>query len=624
MIKLNNIFVMLLVALVGLSVTACSSDDDLNTDQYGNDIAVNSFGPCPVLRGGMLYFYGSHLDQISEIDLPGADPITAIQVLTAGSHSKISIEVPAEKCDTGIVVLKTVKGGTISTISPVTYREDIKLTDFYVGQENNKIGAVGDIVTIKGDYLNLFHGIIFADNDTVKEDAFITHDRYTIQVAIPEEAKTGQITLTDLASSPTEISTEDALTVTLPTVQNLTPTTLKAGATISVTGSSLTQIASVKLNGAVTKSGVEIPAGSITTVVPTDLAVSPSPVKNGKTITITGKDLDLITGIAFPNATDATIATQSATQITAKIPVTAQEGDITLSLANGKTVSVAYTLVKPTVINFIPTTLTAGDRVVLTGTDLDLVKSITFPGEADIEITEFAAQSETSIGLTTPVAASGSGVILNLMNGTTVKVSGLTINASTTPAVNSTEVEGTVGEYVTVSGKNFNNVEAIYIGGTKVTKIRSRSDSEITFQIPASIAPATYDFIFITPEETKFTVGKIIVNSAEKTIWTGSFDCANWAGNQDLAWGGYDWSTVKAGQVLTFYFTANDTSASWVCISVRQGDKWDNLPNAQIDLTGSSTVATYTLTETALNQLVNNGGLVVTGKDVTITKITLK
>lgn len=408
MIKLNNIFVMLLVALVGLSVTACSSDDDLNTDQYGNDIAVNSFGPCPVLRGGMLYFYGSHLDQISEIDLPGADPITAIQVLTAGSHSKISIEVPAEKCDTGIVVLKTVKGGTISTISPVTYREDIKLTDFYVGQENNKIGAVGDIVTIKGDYLNLFHGIIFADNDTVKEDAFIAHDRYTIQVAIPEEAKTGQITLTDLASSPTEISTEDALTVTLPTVQNLTPTTLKAGATISVTGSSLTQIASVKLNGAVvadsdfiaqtatmvsfalpvkasdgevtlvTKSGVEIPAGSITTVVPTDLAVSPSPVKNGKTITITGKDLDLITGIAFPNATDATIATQSATQITAKIPVTAQEGDITLSLANGKTVSVAYTLVKPTVINFVPTTLTAGERVVLTGTDLDLVKSITF------------------------------------------------------------------------------------------------------------------------------------------------------------------------------------------------------------------------------------------------------
>lgn len=654
MIKLNNIFVMLLVALVGLSVTACSSDDDLNTDQYGNDIAVNSFGPCPVLRGGMLYFYGSHLDQISEIDLPGADPITAIQVLTAGSHSKISIEVPAEKCDTGIVVLKTVKGGTISTISPVTYREDIKLTDFYVGQENNKIGAVGDIVTIKGDYLNLFHGIIFADNDTVKEDAFIAHDRYTIQVAIPEEAKTGQITLTDLASSPTEISTEDALTVTLPTVQNLTPTTLKAGATISVTGSSLTQIASVKLNGAVvadsdfiaqtatmvsfalpveasdgevtlvTKSGVEIPAGSITTVVPTDLAVSPSPVKNGKTITITGKDLDLITGIAFPNATDATIATQSATQITAKIPVTAQEGDITLSLANGKTVSVAYTLVKPTVINFIPTTLTAGERVVLTGTDLDLVKSITFPGEVDIEITEFAAQSETAIGLTTPVAASGSGVILNLENGTTVKVSGLTINASTTPAVNSTEVEGTVGEYVTVSGKNFNNVEAIYIGGTKVTKIRSRSDSEITFQIPASIAPATYDFIFITPEETKFTVGKIIVNSAEKTIWTGSFDCANWAGNQDLAWGGYDWSTVKAGQVLTFYFTANDTSAGWVCISVRQGDKWSNLPNAQIDLTGSSTVATYTLTETALNQLVNNGGLVVTGKDVTITKITLK
>ena len=38
----------------------------------------------------------------------------------------------------------------------------------------------------------------------------------------------------------------------------------------------------------------------------------------------------------------------------------------------------------------------------------------------------------------------------------------------------------------------------------------------------------------------------------EKTIWKGSFAAGSWGGNQDLAWGGFDWSTVKAGQKLIF------------------------------------------------------------------------
>jgi hypothetical protein len=162
------------VALItGLSLTACSNGDDLNTDQYGNDISLNAFGPCPVLRGGTLYFYGSNLDQITEIDIPGADPITAITVITSGTHSEISIQVPAEKCDTGLVSLVTAKGGTLKTVTPITYREDITFDKFYVGQEGNLTGNVGDIVTIKGDYLNLMHGVIFTEKDTVKEDAFV-------------------------------------------------------------------------------------------------------------------------------------------------------------------------------------------------------------------------------------------------------------------------------------------------------------------------------------------------------------------------------------------------------------------------------------------------------------------
>ena len=133
---------------------------------------------------------------------------------------------------------------------------------------------------------------------------------------------------------------------------------------------------------------MSIPAGEIETVVPTELAVSPEPIKNGATITISGKDLDLVTGIQFPNTESSAPATVNATTVTAVVPVKAQEGDITLSLANGKTVTVAYTLVKPTVTSFSPETLMSGNKVMIKGTDLDLVESVTFPGETPVTASE--------------------------------------------------------------------------------------------------------------------------------------------------------------------------------------------------------------------------------------------
>ena len=651
-----NILTMLAIVLCGLSLTSCGDNDDLNTDQYGNEVALNVFGPCPVLRGGTLHFLGSNLDQISEIDIPGADPITQIEVIKAGRESEITIQVPAEKCAPGIITLKTAKGGVIETKTPITYREDISVSKVFIGTENNLTGNVGDILTIKGDYLNLLHGIIFADKDTVRDDEFIAHDRYTIQVAIPAEAKSGKFILTDLAETPTELESEDAITINLPTTSNVSNETPKAGQTITITGVSLNQIAAVKLNGAeltaddltisedgkslsfvvpatatdgeitlITKSGVSIPAGEIETVVPTELSVAPEPIKNGATITISGKDLDLVTGIQFPNTESSAPATVNATTVTAVVPVKAQEGDITLSLANGKTVTVAYTLVKPTVTSFTPETLMAGNKVMIKGTDLDLVESVTFPGETPVTASEKDTKiTATAIGTVIPTAAVGSGCTLNLKNGTTVSVTGLTITAATDPVLSET-AEGVIGEYVTIKGKNFNNAERIYIGTTKVTKIKSRSNEEITFQIPTTIEKGEYTIYFYGTDDTKYTGGTIKVNPAEVTIWEGSFNNGEWAGNQDLAWGGYDWSKVKVGQVLTFYCTANDPAAEWCCVDVRQGTEWKNLDgDHQLNGNGSTTVLTYTISAAALDQLVNNNGLVFTGTGMTITKVTLK
>ena len=550
--KISKIFAMLVVALVGLSLTACNDGDDLSTDQYGNDISLQSFGPCPVLRGGTLYLYGTNLDQIESVNLPGADPITAYEIIQSGYNSKISIQVPAEKCEPGQIVLKTKKGGEITSVSPITYREDIEITQFYVGNEGTLVGNVGDVVTIKGDYLNLMHGVIFAGSDTIKEAEFVGHDRYTIQVKIPAEARTGVITLTDTIKDGTSLETKEELTINTPEATPIKDRNIKAGEVLSIKGASFDQIASVKFEGAtvdaadfesqsaaeitvavpakatdgtfyvVTKSGIEVPVGNIITVVPTQLVATPNPVKNGAEITITGKDMDLITGIAFPNAAASQLNKVETTKVTSTVPEDAQTGDITLSLANGKTVTVAYTLVKPTVASCTPAAITAGEKTVIKGTDLDLVKSITFPGDVEQTVDKFAAQNAQAIAVTVPAACAGSGFKLNLKNGITINIDGqLSIKAATDPAIASvTPGEAIAGSTITITGKNFQNIQNLYIGSYKVNRYTSRSNTEIVCQVPATAEVGTYKIVMEDPDGNKIEGPEFKVVPAEKDIAT--------------------------------------------------------------------------------------------------------
>ena len=555
--KISKIFAMLVVALVGLSLTACSDGDDLSTDQYGNDISLQSFGPCPVLRGGTLYFYGTNLDQIESINLPGADPITAYEILQSGYNSKISIQVPAEKCEPGQIVLKTKKGGEITSVSPITYREDIEITKFFVGSEGTMVGNVGDVVTIKGDYLNLMHGVIFAGSDTIKEAEFVGHDRYTILVKIPAEARTGVITLTDTIKDGTSLETKEELTINTPEATPIKDRNIKAGEVLSIKGSSFDQIVSVKFEGAtvdaadfesqsaaeitvkvpakatdgtfyvVTKSGIEVPVGNIITVVPTQLVATPKPVKNGAELTITGKDMDLITGIAFPNAATSQLNKVETTKVTATVPEDAQESTkdangIILSLANGKTVTVAYTLVKPTVASCTPAAITAGDQTIIKGTDLDLVKSITFPGDVEQTVEKFAAQNANAIAVTVPAACAGTGFKLNLKNGTTIEVKdALSIKAATDPAIASiTPGEAIAGSTITITGKNFQNIQNLYIGSYKVNRYTSRTNTEIVCQVPANAEVGTYKIVMEDPDGNKFEGPEFKVVPAEKDIAT--------------------------------------------------------------------------------------------------------
>lgn len=661
----NKSFLWLVLLLICSTFAFTSCDrDDLNTDQYGNEISVLSYGPNPVLRGGVLTFKGANLDQITEIDLPGAEAITSINVVTSGKNSEINIEVPAEKCEPGIVTLKTAKNGEIKTLTPITYIENLKFTGFYVGEnKENLIGSVGDVLTLEGDYLNNITSVIFANGYTMDAESFKSQTRYQIQLVIPAEAGEGRFQISD---GNNYMYSEGALSINAPEIDAnnaIGKTLIKAGETEVLRGTSLDQIASIELNGAtveaadfksqtaseitfiisskvadgeitaVTKSGIKIPFGEITTVVPTQLVATPNPVKNGEEITISGKDMDLITGIAFPNAKESKLNKVETTKVTSTVPEDAQEGNITLSLDNGKTVAVAYTLVKPTVTACTPAAITAGEKTIIKGTDLDLVKSVTFPGDVEQTVEKFAAQNANAIAVTVPAACAGTGFKLNLKNGTTINIDGqLSIKAATDPAIASvTPGEAIAGSTITITGKNFQNIQNLYIGSYKVNRYTSRTNTEIVCQVPANAEVGTYKIVMEDPDGNKIEGPEFKVVPAEKDIaelvtnmdngkitYPFDFSWSSGSGKFYLTKEVFEKVKVKVGSKLIVY--KDPTVKGQVQINKNENG-WPNITTIA-DWNPSERKLEYVFDETAV-EVAHSCGFAIQGDLTGVTKIVI-
>ena len=661
----NKSFLWLVLLLICSTFAFTSCDrDDLNTDQYGNEISVLSYGPNPVLRGGVLTFKGANLDQITEIDLPGAEAITSINVVTSGKNSEINIEVPAEKCEPGIVTLKTAKNGEIKTLTPITYIENLKFTGFYVGEnKENLIGSVGDVLTLEGDYLNNITSVIFANGYTMDAESFKSQTRYQIQLVIPAEAGEGRFQISD---GNNYMYSEGALSINAPEIDAnnaIGKSLIKAGETEVLRGTSLDQIASIELNGAtveaadfksqtaseitfvisskvadgeitaVTKSGIRISFGEITTVVPSQLVATPSPIKNGEEITISGKDMDLITGIAFPNAKESKLNKVETTKVTSTVPEDAQKGDITLSLDNGKTVTVAYTLVKPTVTACTPAAITAGERTIIKGTDLDLVASVTFPGDVEQTVEKFAAQNANAIAVTVPAACAGTGFKLNLKNGTTINIDGqLSIKAATDPAIASvTPGEAIAGSTITITGKNFQNIQNLYIGSYKVNRYTSRTNTEIVCQVPANAEVGTYKIVMEDPDGNKIEGPEFKVVPAEKDIaelvtnmdngkitYPFDFSWSSGSGKFYLTKEVFEKVKVKVGSKLIVY--KDPTVKGQVQIN-KNKDGWPTITTIA-DWDPSKSKLEYVFDETAVD-VAHSCGFAIQGDLTGVTKITI-
>lgn len=564
-----------LILLSSLTFTACDTND-LDTNQYKGGISLNVFGPSPVLRGGELRFLGCGLDQVASVLIPGCDAITDIQLISA---EEIRVIVPQTALP-GYVTLMLRNGESIVTKTQLTYSEPVSIESF-----SPESVRPGDVLTIKGEYLNLMHQVIFAENVIVSDEViaeeetteatskFLKHTRNEIQVRVPEEARSGKIILSDGAEIPNRLYSEVELQVVLPSVAEV---------------------------------------------------ADYNNIKPEAAMTVTGENFDLVKEVRMENG-EAMPFTYSAEQkaLTFTIPRGAVNGPIYVVPASGVLVQVAeIKMATPEDVKAQETEITAGKELTLTGKNMDMIAAVLFPG---VEKTvEPSYLSETEVKVMVPGEAQSGMIQLVLTSGETISGLELTITAPKYCHIVDENVltmnDYFVGEDMVVDVVNIGELAEVQVAGTKVDY--TSSGSQLIIPVPETAGhDSSVELISKDGTCKKYTV------SFAKVIWTGPFAITNWNGNEDLGKGHYEWSSVQPGTIITVYYTLNMEETNW---QIRLGGYaigWGDLPTIPSQsLKAGSTRFSATLTAEDLLVLSqdNNAGLVVSGCNFTMTKVTLK
>ena len=417
--KLSVLFLAGALLMTGVSFTSCLKGDDVDTNQYTGGISLNVFGPSPVARGGELRFLGSGMDQVTAVWIPGSGDVTEIRVI---SDTEIRITVPQD-AEPGQLVLRTPQGD-ITTQTELTFTEPISI------DELSPLSVLpGDELTIKGDYLNLINEVIFADNVTVSAEDFVAHDRKTIRLTVPQEAQSGQVILSDGAELPNLIYSEEELTVVLPAVETV-----------------------AELQHA----------------------------KPGDRISVDGSHLDLVK-VLMPDGTAVEFALEGDHTLSFVLPANASDGEIVMVPASEVKVVIAHlTMAVPSKVVASPASgIRGGDEILLTGSSLDLVVDLSFPG-VDEKVLP-AAQSENELRVVVPEKAQSGQLVLNTGSGKQVSVAIETLK----PQVDSyLPAEVPAGEALLIKGQNLDLVASVTFAGGQTVEVTAPAADELQVSVP--------------------------------------------------------------------------------------------------------------------------------------------
>lgn len=602
----RKISVLALTALVAATGLTGCSEDALETNQYGKGgVNILAFGPMPITRGETMRLTGTSLNEVREVIFPEGNqklsPSTTFipAEFKLNSSEEMLVTIP-DMCVPGKLRLVTRNGDTIVSKANITFNEEIKVSSFDPSPVHP-----GDVITIKGEFVWNIGQVVFFDHVTVDAENFLKNTRNEIQLVVPMEAISGELAYND--------GTEGA--------ENMSVGTLNVDA------------AEAK-------------------------EVSKAEPEFNETITITGENLDLVESVSFPSVPDVEFTTApDGKSIQVVVPSNTVSGSIIMKSASGLTTSVDIKVPLATVSGIEPVKdLKAGQTVTITGEKLDRITKVILPVVDPLEKGQFT-QTSTSISFVVPEGM-GDGKITLVQHENysieTEKVSMYSDAPEMTIWNGSTYIGNWSGSMsdLAYGAFDWSTVVAGQVLTIYLTPDYSGGYSQIRIGNGSWAAlPGTSDVNDLAEADTKFsvtltqamidelvnanglvlcgayfTVTKVTLSILETNIWSGSWECSGWGGNQDLAWGGFDWSTIAPNsKVIIAYKKINP--GAWGCISLRHGQDWGALPApipGQYDLDSDEGVVEVTFTQEIIDDLVNNGGLVLTGDNYILTKISAR
>jgi hypothetical protein len=353
MIKIFNNRVLLLICFIlalGI-ITSCNKNDD---ESNSSAVELLSFGPTGAQHGDTLRFFGRNLNQVTAIEFTGAS--VAKSEFKSQTNQEILVLVPTA-AERGYVTLKTPQGDIVSKT-----RLNLGVTATITSMTQQV--RPGENITINGDYLNWVERITFPDSKLVT--TFVSKAKDKLVVTVPMDAQTGKLKVFYGGTDSAEVETEQVLTVTLP----------------QSTG------------------------------------FSPNPVKHGTNLTITGTDLDLVKQVILPGETKSitSFVSQTANQLVVVVDSGTVKGKVKLVAQSGVQSQSSQDLdvVMPAITKVNPSPVDPGANLTITGTNLDLVNSISFQNAPAVKA--FVSKTPTQIVVKVPAGVTNGKLTFGILN----------------------------------------------------------------------------------------------------------------------------------------------------------------------------------------------------------------
>ena len=207
-------------------------------------------------------------------------------------------------------------------------------------------------------------------------------------------------------------------------------------------------------------------------------AFSPASGEKGETITLTGTNLSNVSSVKFGNVEAQSFIINSATKITAVLGE-GGSGDVSVMTPMGVSSVPGFSYIEnkqvPQINSFSPSTALAGTTVTILGANFADVSAVKFGG------TEAASFTVNDAGTITAVVGEGSsGDISVICKAGTATAAGFVYQSSAAPQIAGfSPAQAAEGSAVTITGVNFTGVNSVAFGGTEARQFTVESATTI-------------------------------------------------------------------------------------------------------------------------------------------------